>query len=103
MLVDKKKDPYIRVFKLATGEEIITKVVNETDTKYEVEKPLQLSMGDKGLQFAPISILLDFEKVMIIEKLNIIYQGAASDKMENSYESATTGIALPQKGSIITV
>ncbi len=101
MLVDKKKDPYIRVFKLATGEEIITKVVNETDTAYEVDKPLQLSMGERGLQFAPISVMLDFEKSMNIEKINIVFQGPAGDKMANGYESSTTGIVMPQKGSII--
>jgi len=101
MLVQ-RKNPYIRVFKLVTGEEIITKVVGETDTEYEVEKPLQLSMGERGLQFAPISIMLDFEKSMAIEKANIVFQGPAGDKMENGYESSISGIALPTKGSIIT-
>jgi hypothetical protein len=102
MLVQNKKDPYVRVFKLSTGEEIITKVVNETDTAYEVEKPLQLSMGERGLQFAPISIMLDFEKPMMIEKINIVFSGPASNQMENGYESSTSGIALPKKASIIT-
>lgn len=102
MLVDKKKEPYVRVFRLATGEEIITKVVNETDTTYEVEKPLQLSMGDRGLQFSPISMMLDFEKTMMIAKSSVVFQGVASDKMAGGYESTTTGIVLPQKGSIIT-
>jgi hypothetical protein len=102
MLIDKKKDPYIRVFKLTTSEEIIAKVVNETDTEYAVEKPLQLSMGERGLQFAPISIMLDFEKTMMIKKSSIVFQGPATDKMENGYESTTTGIVLPPKGSIIT-
>lgn len=97
-----KKDPYICVFKLATGEEIITRVIGENDKHYEVEKPLQLSMGERGLQFAPISVMLDFEKPMRIEKMNIVFQGPAGDKMANGYESSISGIALPQKGSIIT-
>lgn len=101
MLLQRQTTPYIRVFKLVTGEEIITKVTSEDDKEYTIEKPLQMGMTQRGLQFAPTVIMMDPDKAIQLPKDKVIFQGPPVPELESQYESATTGIALPQKGSII--
>lgn len=102
MLLQKQTTPYIRVFKLVTGEEIITKVTKEDEKNYTIEKPLQMAMTQRGLQFAPVAMMMDPDKSIELSKEKIVFQGPPVSELENQYESATTGIALPQKSGIIT-
>jgi len=101
MLLQKQTLPYIRVFKLVTGEEIITKVTAEDEKQYTIEKPLQMGMTQRGLQFAPTVIMMDPDKAVDLPKDKVVLQGPAMPEVESQYESITTGIALPQKSSIL--
>lgn len=98
----KQTQPYIRVFKLSTGEEVITRVTGEDDKEFVVDKPLQMAMGQRGLQFAPFMMMADPDKKLGLRKDKIVADGDPAKEIESQYESITTGIALPQKGSIIT-
>lgn len=103
MLLQKQKQtPYIHIFKLSSGEEIITKVVQETDTHFMIDKPLMMVMGQRGLQFAPFMMMVDQEKPLALPKDKVVIDANALPELEGQYESVTTGIALPQKSSIIT-
>ena len=103
MLLDKQKQlPYNTVMKLTTGEEIITKVVEETTEDYVIEKPLQMVMGAQGPQFAPFMMMADPDKKIPLAKRCVIVSAAANPKLEEQYESLTSSIALPKKPSIIT-
>lgn len=101
MLLQKQTTPYIRIFKLVTGEEIITKVTGEDDKNYTIDKPLQMGMGQRGFQFAPVVIMMDPDRPLELPKDKIILQGPPVAEIESQYESMTTGIALPTKSSII--
>ena len=96
-----KQTPYIHVFKLSSGEEIITKVTEELHDGYMIVKPLTMVMGAKGFQFAPFMFLANTDVPLKINKSLIMGDGSAVIELENQYESVTTGIALPQKSSII--
>lgn len=101
MLLQKpKQTPYITVLKLRSGEEIVCKVVEETATSFIVSKPLMLGQSAKGIQFMPLMMMADQEKNITIPKP--VISGEAPAELESQYESITTGIALPQKSSIIT-
>jgi len=101
MLTQKQKEtPYIAIFKLGSGEEFVCKVVEETMSSYIVSKPLTLGQTPKGLQFVPILMMADQDKNVVIPKP--VIEGVAPPELESQYESITTGIALPQKSSIIT-
>jgi len=94
--------PFVAVFKLETGEEIIAKIIHETETGYAVKNPLQMIMGQRGAQFAPWMMMADPNKAIDIKKSSIIGETTAEPGLESQYESITTGIALPQKSSIVT-
>ena len=100
MLVPKQTIPYIAVLKLSSGEELVCKVIEEDAVSYTVSKPLTIGQTPKGVQFVPILMLADPDKNVKIPKPVIC--GIPTAELESQYESVTTGIALPQKSSIIT-
>ena len=95
----KQKLPYIAVFKTNAGEEFLAEVIDEDADSYRVKHPLCIVMGDNGVRFAPYLMMADPEHLMNIPKPII-----TADPVESiivQYKSITTGIALPQKSSII--
>lgn len=101
MLTQKQQTtPYIVVFKLPSGEEFITKVVDETATTYTVFKPLCMVPTEKGFQFAPLIMMGDIETNVILTKPVIC--ATPNAQLLAQYESTISPIIMPQKGSIIT-
>ena len=98
----KKSVPYIGVFKLTSGEEIISKVIEETISSVIVSHPLQMVPGQQGFRFAPFMLMTNADKNIEIYKSSIMSNGTPASELEGQYESITSGIALPQKNSIIT-
>lgn len=103
MLTQKQKTvPYIAIFKLSTGEEIISNVIEETTASYIVKHPLCMVPTQKGYQFAPWLMMADAEKPVPLNKASVVATTSPVMELEGQYESVTTGIALPQKSKIIT-
>lgn len=92
--------PYFRIFKLGTGEEFIAKVTEETMTDYTVSKPLCLVPTQQGLQFAPLLMLASMDKPVTLPKP--IINAEPNADIQQQYETATTGVAVPKKPAIIT-
>jgi hypothetical protein len=102
MLTQKQKDfPYISIFKVSTGEEIICKVVGASPMTWTIEQPLCMVATQKGMQFAPFLMMADPKAQINISKSAVVANSDAVAELEGQYESVTTGIALPQKSSIV--
>lgn len=93
MLIENKQ-PYIHVFKLTTGEEIIARVVASDDNYMQVEKPLQMMIGPKGPQFAPFMFMAHQDKPVSVNKTNVVAESSPANELEMQYLTAITGIAL---------
>ena len=91
--------PYIGIFKIASGEEFIGKVVAETVTSYTIAKPLCMVGTDKGFQFAPFIMMGDMDADVDLPKP--VIQTLPNKQILDQYESATSPIAMPKKSSII--
>ena len=102
MLLQHKKTPYIGILKLATGEEIITTVSEDTLTSMIVKNPLCMVATDRGFQFAPFMMMADASKDITINRSSVVATTVPTPELEGQYESVVTGIALPKKSSIIT-
>lgn len=101
MLLQKPQTlPYTSVFKLASGEEFIGKVVDETITSYTISKPLCMVAADQGLRFAPFIMMGDFDEDLHLPKP--VISTKPNKKILEQYEESTATIALPVKQSIIT-
>jgi hypothetical protein len=102
MLTQKQKTtPYIGVFKLHTGEEMIATVTEETATELIIKNPLCMVPTANGMQFAPFLMMGESGKPVTISK-PVLASTSPPAELETQYESLTTGIALPKKSSIIT-
>lgn len=99
MLLQTQTLPYTAIMKINSGDEFICKVIDETNDHYLVSKPLTIVQTQQGMQFAPILMLADTEKDVYIPKP--VIRGTPSPQLENQYQSAISGIALPQSSSII--
>ena len=102
-MFDKIKNGDLITLKLASGEEVIAKFLNRTDSRYiSIEKALVLMQGPQGLAFGtffstarqdvPIDIAVD--KVVSIAHIN--------DKIADEYNRVFSKIEVPKKPSIIT-
>lgn len=80
--------------KLVTGEEIIGKLASETDTHYNIARPLTLVAGPKGLGLQPWLFTVDTEKTIKFPKDKVIVIDSTMKEMADSYLTGTTGIAL---------
>ena len=96
----------LRILKLTTGEELVGDIVEETPEKYRVENPCVLaigmnSQGKASLQMQPMLIFSE-QKVVEINRANIIYEVTVAPEIENKYnEIYGSGIVLPKKQGII--
>ena len=89
----------IRVFKIATGEEVITRVTDETETAFICDRPRVVAIapgpgGQMSVTLIPLYASSQdgagtIEKSMIVGSPNEI-----NKKLENGYIQQTTGMAL---------
>lgn len=80
--------------KLITGEEIITKLVEETGTEFKVSKPLVLSVGQQGMGMIPMMFTVDPEQDLKILKNSVVVISNTDKQFANQYLQGTTGIAM---------
>jgi hypothetical protein len=80
--------------KMVTSEELVGKLVEETDVHYVIERPLTLVMGPKGLGLQPWLFTVDADKPVRIPKDKVVVLGATLKEMSDNYLAGTTGIAL---------
>ena len=91
----------IYTFKLVTGEELVAKVTQHTNSTLEVEQPISTVISPQGLQMMPSLFSADTSKKVQINTNTLVMVAQPRDDVRNSYIQATTGIA-PVTKQIIT-
>lgn len=87
----------IYTVKLASGEEIITKIVDETKNSYEVEQPIMVVVAQQGIQLMPGLFTNNNEKSVTINKSNCVMIGTTREDVRTNWIEATTGISTETK------
>jgi hypothetical protein len=103
MLVTNKyeKDQVVS-FKLVNGDEIVAKIVEETDTAYVVSKPCTVMPSQQGLGLIQSLFTSDLNKSISLAKNHIMMDSSTIKDIENHYIQTTTGIQPVGPGGIIT-
>jgi hypothetical protein len=102
MLLQKQQTvPYIGVFKLNSGEEFIGRVERETETSYTISKPLCMVQAGEGLRFAPLVMMGDLDEDINLPKP--VITASPNKQIRDQYEEATSAIAMPRRGGIVTL
>jgi hypothetical protein len=79
--------------KLINGEEIITRLEEETADYIKVTKPLSVTLGPQGLGMIPYMFLSAKDTITIKQQFVIVIAPAKKDAADQ-YLTGTTGIAL---------
>jgi len=87
----------IYTIKLASGEEIVTKIVDQTDNSYEADQPIMVVVSQQGLQLMPGLFTNNNEKTVTINKSNCVMIGSTREDVRTNWIEATTGISTETK------
>lgn len=102
MIIENKiKTNEIYTMKLLSGEEVITKIVEELGFSFKVSKPLVLSMAPQGVAMTPFMLTAPLEGSFEIMKSAVIAIAPTEKSTSAQYIKATTGIE-PVTNSLIT-
>lgn len=95
MLIDKGvSSGEVITVKLTSGEELVTKLVEENGIYLKVSKPMVLSMTPQGIGMMPYLFTVDQSKDIKINKGTVSVVEATEKQFADQYLSGTTGIRL---------
>ena len=81
-------------FKLASGEEIVGRLEEETDTHYTLHKPMVLIAQQKGLGLAPFMFSVSPDGKFNLTSTSVACIAKTEKGIASQYVERTTGIAL---------
>jgi hypothetical protein len=88
-------------FKLSTGEELVTKVVEINDDHIMIEHPILTVISPQGLQMMPGLFSANLDKPVRLNNSNWAMVAEPREDVSNSWVQATTGIQVPDKKLIL--
>lgn len=79
--------------KLASGEEIVAKVIQDNSNGYlTVSKPVMVAATPQGLQLMPAIFTSNPDRSVQLNKASVVFYGETHIDIANSYVESTTGI-----------
>jgi hypothetical protein len=102
MLVSKYAKDDIVTFKLVNGDEIIAKIVEETDQNFTISKPCTVMPSQQGLGLIQSLFTSELNKSVSLDKRHVMLHSRTGKKIEDHYITTTTGIEPVTAGGIIT-
>jgi hypothetical protein len=102
MLVSKKYSVNdIVAFKLVSNDEVIARVVEETDTEYHLDTPCTVMPSQQGLGLIQSLFSADKDCKVTISKQHVLMSAPVIDQMRDHYSKTTTGIETVRKPGLI--
>jgi hypothetical protein len=95
MLIDKGVTVgEVITLKLTSGEEIVAKLVAETDGFYKLSRPMVIGMGERGPGLMPYLFTVNPEKEVKLSKITVTVAEATDKAFADQFIQSTTGIKL---------
>lgn len=91
----------VYTFKIANGDEIIGKVIAQTDTEIVIHQPLTIIPGPQGIQLLPSLFTTELAVDVTINKNNIVMMAETREQVCDSYLESTTGIKPIRKQILV--
>ena len=80
--------------KLTSGEEIVARLVAETDSFYKLSRPMVIGMGQQGPGLMPYLFTVNPEKEVKLLKITVTVAEATDKAFADQFIQTTTGIKL---------
>lgn len=91
----------IWTFKLSSGEELVTKVLEVTDIDIVIDDPLSIAPGPQGVGLIPSMFTADPKAQTRLNKSSISIYALTDESVKAKYTQATTGLVVPDKKLIL--
>lgn len=91
----------VYTFKIANGDELIGKVIAQTDTEIVMHQPLTIIPGPQGIQLLPSLFTTELAVDVTINKNNIVMMAETREQVCDSYLESTTGIKPIRKQILV--
>lgn len=102
LVTNKYSQDDIVTFKIVNGDEIVAKIVEESDDAFTVMKPCTVMPSQQGLGLLQSLFTSDLNKSIRLEKQHVMMHAPTVKDVQNHYIKTTTGIEPVSKGGIIT-
>jgi len=80
--------------KLTSGEELVAKLAEETDSYYKLSRPMVIGMGQQGPGLMPYLFTVNPDKEVKLLKTTVTVAEATDEAFAKQFLESTTGIAL---------
>lgn len=80
--------------KLTSGEELVGRFVEETDTHIKLSKIMVLTMGPQGVGMVPYLFTVESDREIPISLSTVVVKVESAKDSASQYIQATTGIKL---------
>lgn len=89
-------------FKLATGDEVVARIISTDQDSFEISKPCTVMPSPQGMGLIQSLFTADSDVNVTLQKTHVIMHAPSIDQMQKHYIKTTTGIEPVTRGSIIT-
>lgn len=80
--------------KLFSGEEIIARLDEQTDTVYKLSKPMVIAMGPNGPGLVPFMFTVGMSQSVPVNRAAVSVITVSDKQFADQYVSSTTGIQM---------
>jgi len=95
MIIDKGVSAgEVITLKLTSGEELVARLDEETDTHYKLTKPMVIAMGQQGPGLMPYLFTVSQEKTIPLLKTTVTVAVSSDKAFAAQYMQSTTNIQL---------
>ena len=91
----------VYTFKLNSGEELITKVVEITRDNIIIEEPVSIAPSQQGMGLVPSMFTADPKGKFTLNTNSVSLYAETEDNVRMKYLEATTGIKVPDKKIVL--
>ena len=91
----------VYTIKLNSGEELITKIIENDGQYLTVENPVSVAPGPQGMGLVPSLFTADPREKVTININSVAVLAVTEDAVKMKYLEATTGIKVPDKKIIM--
>ena len=91
----------VTTFKLNSGEELVAKITEVSDTHLALESPVSIAPGPHGMGLVPSMFTADPSQTVTLNTNSISLCAETEDSVRMKYIEATTGIQVPDKKIIM--
>lgn len=95
------KTDEVYTFKLNSGEELIAKVKDVSDSHIVISEPVSVAPGPQGMGLVPSMFTSDPKAEVRLNTNSVSIYAVTDASVKNKYIEATTGIKLPEKKLIL--